>query len=91
MIPLKFSPSPTGMETATARVWRVFCTSSTVLRKSARSRSSLLTKTMRGISNSCAHCQILALWALTPSTAETTRTAPPRMRRQLRVSCRKLV
>jgi hypothetical protein len=40
-----------------------------------RSRSSLLTKTMRGTPSRDASFQIRSVWASTPSTALTTNTA----------------
>ena len=75
MTPLTSCSEPIGISVATTWEPKAACSDSSARKKSARSRSSMLTKTSRGSPSASARCQSRSVWTSTPSTALTTTTA----------------
>ena len=75
-IPVSSCSAPIGMCTATHFVESWFRSASSVRKKSARSRSSMFTKTTRARPSSSASLQARDVPTSTPMTAETVTSAP---------------
>ena len=82
--------APIGISVATTCGPNAFLSCSSVRKKSARSRSSMLTNSMRAISSSAARAQSLFVETSTPMTALTTNTADSHTRSAPSASATKL-
>ncbi len=89
-MPVSSCSTPIGMCTATHWVESCVRSCSSVRKKSARSRSSMLTKTTRARSRSAASFQARAVPTSTPITPDTVRSAPSTIRAAVRSSPWKL-
>ena len=81
---------PIGISVATTWDPNAFCSDSSERKKSARSRSSMLTKTSRDRPSSSARRQRRSVWTSTPITALTTKTAASTTRSAPSASATKL-
>ncbi len=81
MTPLKFSSAPIGRWSGTGVAPRRSFTCFTTRRKSAPTRSILLTKASRGTPYLLAWRQTVSDWGSTPPTAQNTAHAPSSTRR----------
>ena len=90
MTPLKSFSSPIGNWIGTTFLPNFFCSASSVRENEARSRSILLTMTMRGSSNSSAYFQTFSVVTSTPVTPLTTTAAESATRIAPRASIRKM-
>ena len=88
--PRKPASVPRGICMGMAPGCRLFRRSPSVRKRSARSRSILLTKKATGRLYSSAYPHTFSVWTLTPSTALTRIRATSATRMQIRVSVRKL-
>src|SRR4051794_16521601 len=88
--PLTSCSIPMGISVATTCGPKEALGESRVRKKSARSRSSMFTKTTRATSSSSARCHRRLVETSTPMTALTTKTAASHTRRDPRASATKL-
>ncbi len=86
MTPRKSPSSPMGISSGAIPAPSFSLSSSSVRVKDARSRSSLLTKTTRGVPSRSAIAQMISVPTSTPSTAETTKIARSATRRAVMTS-----
>ena len=82
--------APIGISVATACGPNALLSASSVRKKSARSRSSMFTNTMRAMSSSAARCQSRTVESSTPITASTTKIADSQTRSAPSASATKL-
>jgi hypothetical protein len=89
-IPRTSCSEPIGISVATTCWPKAALSDSSARKKSARSRSSMLTKTSRGSPSSSARLQSRSVWTSTPITALTTTTAASTTRSAPSASATKL-
>ena len=88
--PLTSCSVPIGISVATTCGPKAAFSDSSARKKSARSRSSMLTKTSRARPSASARCQSRSVWTSTPITALTTTTAASATRSAATASATKL-
>ena len=88
--PVTSCSEPIGISVATTCWPKADFSESSVRKKSARSRSSMLTNTRRARSSSAARCHSRVVWTSTPITALTTNTADSHTRSAPSASAMKL-
>jgi hypothetical protein len=90
MTPLTSCSVPIGISVATTWGPKAAFSESSARKKSARSRSSMFTKTRRAMSSSSARCHSRVVETSTPMTPLTTKTADSQTRRAPSASATKL-
>ena len=86
MIPVNISPAPIGITNGKGLAPKRFFIISSTWKKSAPTRSILLTKAMRGTLYLSACLQTVSLWGSTPPTPQNTAQAPSSTRNDLSTS-----
>ena len=85
-MPVSSCSTPIGSSIATQRSESCSCSAVRVRKKSARSRSSMFTKTTRDRPSSSERAHTREVFTSTPITADTTTSAPSTTRRAVIVS-----